>query len=414
MGIAPARSLAFEVLRLVETGGYAADLLASRAAGLDQRDAGLASEIVLGTLRRQNQLDFLLEHFSGRPAGRLDPEVRIALRMGLYQLRYLDRIPAHAAVSESVELVKRAGKHSAGGLVNAVLRKVHRQPVSFPDLATELGHPAWLLERWVRQFGPEQARRIALANLEAPETYVRIPVGYDSSLAEATRRESYPTAGLEPTEVPGCFRVLEGNPAGWRIQDISSQAIVPLLELAPGQWFLDVCAAPGNKTAQALESKVRAVACDVHPRRLAALKTLGCDLVVADGTRTLPFARRFDRILVDAPCSGTGTLARNPEIKWRLRPSDLVDLHARQVALLGNALERLAPGGRLVYSTCSLEAEENEEVVREVLDSTAIPAAVAPWWRRLPGRDRGDGFFAAVITSEEPLNDSNRSFDSLG
>jgi 16S rRNA (cytosine967-C5)-methyltransferase len=401
--IIPARKLAFDVLRLVESGGFAAELLYHRSAALEARDAALASELVMGVLRRQNQLDFLLEHFSGRPADRLDPEVRIALRMGLYQLRYLDRIPAHAAVGESVELVKRAGKHSASGLVNAVLRQVHRQPVSFPDLATELAHPAWLLERWERQYGPEQARRIALANLETPETYVRLPVGYDSSLVR-----------LEPTEVPDCFRVLQGTPAGLRIQDISSQAIVPLLELAPGQWFLDVCAAPGNKTAQAIELGVRAVACDVHPKRLAALKTLGCHLVVADGTRTLPFARRFDRILVDAPCSGTGTLARNPEIKWRLRPSDLADLHARQVALLSNALERLAPGGRLVYSTCSLEAEENEEVVREVLDNTAIPAGVAPWWRRLPGRDRGDGFFAAVITSDKPLNDSNRSFDSLG
>ncbi len=392
--IAPARSLAFEVLRLVEGGGYAADLLYHRGAALEARDAALASELVMGVLRRQNQLDYLLEHFSGRPAARLDPEVRIALRLGLYQLRHLDRVPAHAAVSESVEAVKQAGKGSAAGLVNAVLRKVHGEPIPFPDRATELAHPAWLLERWERHYGQEAAAGIALANLATPETYVRVPVGYDSSLVR-----------LEATEVGGCFRLLEGHPGGLRVQDISSQMIVPLLEPAPGQTFLDVCAAPGNKTAQAVEAGVRAVACDRHFSRLSGLRSLPCHLVVADATRALPFRRRFDRILVDAPCSGTGTLARNPEIKWRLQPSDLADLHARQVALLANALQLLAPGGRLVYSTCSLEPEENEAVVAEALGGTGIPACVLDrYWRRLPGRDRGDGFFAAVITSDEPFH----------
>jgi 16S rRNA (cytosine967-C5)-methyltransferase len=380
--VSRARSCAFDILRLVEGGGYAGDLLYARTAGLDSRDAGLASEIVLGSLRHRSQLDFLIERDSGRAPARLDPEVRIALRMALYQIRYLDRIPAHAAVSESVELVKRAGKRSAAALVNAVLRKAGRDAVLWPDRAVELSHPAWLLERWERQFGVESAEKIARANLAPPETYVRIATG------------AAPAAlPLEPTEVPGCYRVTGGSTEGLRIQDIGSQAIVPLLDLSPGQSFLDLCAAPGNKTAQALESGVRAVACDVHPSRLIQMKGLGCSLVVADGTRPLPFAARFDRILVDAPCSGTGTLGRNPEIKWRLRPADLAALHARQVALLGNALERLAPGGRLVYSTCSLEREENEAVVSEV------PARVLRLWRRLPGLDRGDGFFAAVLTS---------------
>ena len=168
---------------------------------------------------------------------------------------------------------------------------------------------------------------------------------------------------------------------------------MPLLDLEAGQTFLDLCAAPGNKTAQALECGVRAVACDLHLRRLARMKELGCDFVVLDGTRPLPFAARFDRILVDAPCSGTGTLARNPEIKWRLRPADVADLHASQTALLRNALKLLAPGGRLVYSTCSLEREENEEVVEAVAPGARL-------WRRLPGVHPGDGFFAAVLTSD--------------
>jgi 16S rRNA (cytosine967-C5)-methyltransferase len=379
--ISPARLVAFEVLSLVERGGFASDLLVSRSKELDSRDAGLASEIVLGSLRYQGQLDFLIAQFSGREASRLDAEVRIALRMAIYQLRYLSRVPAHAAVGESVELVKRARKRSAAPFVNAVLRKVHRRPVAWPDRATELSHPAWMLERWNAQYGSEVAEKIARADLATPETYVRVSGEVPCGVT------------LEPTEVPGCYRVVEGDTSGLRIQDIGSQSIVPLLELQPGQTFLDLCAAPGNKTAQALESGVRAVACDIHLSRLEHMADLGCALVSLDATLPLPFTARFDRILVDAPCSGTGTLARNPEIKWRLRPSDVEDLHERQTRLLRNALERLAPGGRLVYSTCSLEREENEAVAE------ASGARIERLWRRIPGLQPGDGFFAAVLTS---------------
>ncbi|MGI8988180.1 MAG: transcription antitermination factor NusB [Bryobacteraceae bacterium] len=361
--IAIARTVAFDILMAVEKGGYASDLLLTRTSDLDSRDAGLAEEIVFGVLRYRGSLDYLIRHYSGRPAGRsaqrLDAEVATALRIGIYQLRYLERIPAHAAVGESVELIKRARKRSAAGFANAVLRKVDRDPIEWPDNATRLSHPAWLLDRWSRMFGAAQAEAIALANLAAPIPYER-----------------------------------DG-----RIQDIGSQSIVPLLQLAPGQTFLDLCAAPGNKTAQALETRIEAVACDLHPRRLRALKTLGIPLIALDGTRPLPFARKFDRILLDVPCSGTGTLARNPEIKWKLNPGDLSDLQARQIALLDNALDVLAPGGLLVYSTCSLESEENEEVVAKVAANRSANCAieVLATMRRLPGRDPGDGFFAAVI-----------------
>jgi 16S rRNA (cytosine967-C5)-methyltransferase len=174
---------------------------------------------------------------------------------------------------------------------------------------------------------------------------------------------------------------------------------VPLLRLEPGQRFLDLCAAPGNKTAQALEAGVRAIAGDRRFDRLVQLKNLGCPLVVLDGTRPLPFGRCFDRILVDAPCSGSGTLGRNPEIKWRLTPADLEDLPRRQAALLANAREALAPGGLLVYSTCSLEPEENQAVAVGVPAELLLETAL-----RLPGRDAGDGFYAAVIKSEQPAN----------
>ncbi len=347
--MSPARTAAFDVLRGVEAGGFASDLLQASSVKLEARDAGLANEIVFGVLRFRAQLDFLIEHYSGRPAAKLDPEVRIALRMGIYQLRYLERVPVHAAVAESVDLVRRAHKRSATGFVNAVLRKVTRQDIPWPDRSVELSVPAWLLKRWEGQFGADQAASIAEAALRAPGKYVR---------------------------------------AG-RTQDIGAQSIVPLLDLAPGQTFLDLCAAPGNKTAQALEYGVRAIACDIHPRRLAHLKDLPAGLVVADGAAPLPFSRSFERILVDAPCSGTGTLSRNPEIKWRLEPARIPEFQHRQKALLRNALAWLAPGGRMVYSTCSLEKEENEDVV------AGLPVVETMY--RLPGRDEGDGFYAAVL-----------------
>jgi 16S rRNA (cytosine967-C5)-methyltransferase len=213
--------------------------------------------------------------------------------------------------------------------------------------------PAWLLERWDRQFGRATADQIATAFLRPAENYIA---------------------------------------STGRTQDIGAQSIVPMLDLRPGQTFLDLCAAPGNKTSQAVEQGVRAVACDIHLHRLKQMADFNCSRVVLDGTQPLPFRGKFDRILIDAPCSGTGTLGRNPEIKWRLKPSDLPALHDKQVALVRRAMEYLCPGGILVYSTCSLETEENEQVIQE------IPGA----WKttqRIPGRDPGDGFFTAVLSS---------------
>ena len=351
--IAPARVLAFDILLRVESGAWASDLLLAHSAGLDSRDAGLAAEIVFGVLRYRAQLDFLIAHYAGRSV-KLDPEVRIALRMAIYQLRYLERIPPHAAVSDAVELVKRARKRSATGLVNALLRQVDRDAVEWPSREVDLSCPEWLLARWEAQFGPETAAGIARAALQPPEKYER---------------------------------------AG-RMQDIGAQSIVPLLGLEPGMRLLDLCAAPGNKTAQALEFGIEAIACDIHFHRLVQMKELGARLVVLDATQPLPFAGQFDRILVDAPCSGTGTLGRNPEAKWRLKPEDLPGLQQRQMAILKQAKAVLAPGGVLVYSTCSLEPEENGQVVSG--------ETVCRTFERLPGRDPGDGFYAAVIKLEYP------------
>ncbi|MCC7497759.1 MAG: hypothetical protein IT160_09290 [Bryobacterales bacterium] len=354
--LSPARSVAFDTLLRVERGGYASDLLLKLTASLDTRDAGLATDLVFGVLRRRGQLDYLIQYWGGRMAAKFDTEVRIILEMGIYQIRYLERIPRHAAVSESVELVKRARKRSAAGLVNAILRKAGNDEIDFTNEPNRLSIPAWLLERWQSHYGADAARSLAEAALHPPDAYRRL------------------------------------TPAGARMQDIGAQSIVPLLALEPGQRFLDLCAAPGNKTAQALESGVHPVACDRYWFRMEMLRGLPCPLVQLDGVRPLPFGPVFDRILVDAPCSGTGTLGRNPEIKWRLRPQDLPRFAERQRALLSNALACLGPRGRLVYATCSLEPEENEEIVEPYHPKEVL--------RRMPGRDPGDGFFAAVITSE--------------
>ncbi len=375
MNLAPARKAAFAALLAVDRGAWSAEALAAKSLHLDPRDAGLASDIVFGVLRRRGELDGVIRSYSKVPLDRLDPEVWIALEMAFYQMRFLDRVPSHAAVNDAVELARRSGTASAASFVNAVLRQSLRRPI---EVHEGLSTPSWLLDRWTRQYGAEAAQGIARASLRIPERYIRV------GTAE-------PPPGAEPTEVPGCYMLKSGDPGPYRFQDISAQAVVPLLRLEAGQTFLDLCASPGNKTAQALEIQVRAIACDLHLSRARMLQELNAPVVILDATQPLPFATKFDRILIDAPCSGTGTLARNPEIKWKLEAEDFADLQQRQIAILRNGLAQLAPQGMLIYSTCSLEREENEDVV------AASGATVIETMQRLPGRNAGDGFFAAVL-----------------
>ncbi|MCS7043886.1 MAG: hypothetical protein NZR01_13960 [Bryobacteraceae bacterium] len=349
--MSPARRAAFEVLALVDRGARSDIALLEKTRPLDSRDAGLATQIVYGVLRRRAQLDWLLAQASARPLAKLDAAVLRSLRIGAFQLRFLGRVPAHAAVSDSVELVRRAGLASAAAFVNAVLRRLPPLPPRWPSEEIEYSIPAWLLARWKARLGEAAALAAARYALEEPPASLRA-----------------------------------GRP-----MDAGSQAIVPLLELRPGHLFLDVCAAPGNKTLQAIESGARAIACDASRKRLQSFLA-PCPRVLADAAHGLPFGPVFDRILVDAPCTGTGTLAHNPEIRWRVTPEEIRRQAARQQAILREALRCLRPGGRLVYSTCSLEAEENEDVVAAV-----CPQRVRSTLLRVPGRDPGDGFFAAVI-----------------
>ncbi len=423
VAISPARQAAFDILLRIETtAAYSDELLNSRlTARLDERDRALTSEIVLGTLRRQGEIDQLIAQPARRLLGELDAEVRTALRLGCYQIRYLDRIPDRAAVSESVDLVKRARKSSAAGMVNAVLRRLPERPR--PLESTEWSHPKWLRQRWQRAFGESAADTVIQVNLQPPRIYLHLNTRYP--VEETVRRLDDEGVATKPTELPFCRLVVQGRPAltesrkqgRVRVQDISSQMVVPMLDLKPSHTFLDLCAAPGGKTAQALEAltdpgfarRAALIACDRRLHRLRTMRELAAesvDMVSLDAETALPFQRTFDRILVDAPCSGTGTLARNPEIKWRLRPRDIEALSRRQAGILANGLRALSPGGVLVYATCSLEPEENRGVVDHVLmertEMGRTEFAADAYMTRVPGRDEGDGFFACRIVRTSP------------
>lgn len=394
--ISPARQLARDVLLAVEQReAYASDLLhSSLGRGLKPEDQALATELVLGVLRWRAPLDFLIQRAAHRPVSRLAALVRTSLRLGLYQLRYLTRVPARAAVHESVEMAKAGAPHAAG-FVNAVLRRAAAEAgeplaallASEPDLARrraiEFSHPAWLLERWSAHFSPEVAAAIAEHNNQPPQ-------------AAFWMRAGAPPPELEV--VPGTLlrsacRVVGGDAARTEacrerrlfLQDEASQLIPLLLQSRSGDRVLDIGAAPGGKTAR-LEVQApgaHLIALELHPHRARLLQQRlqrRVPVVVADATRHLPLRSGFDRILLDAPCTGTGTLDRHPEIRWRLQPGDPARLAQVQLALLRRAAAALKPGGRLVYSVCSIEPEEGPGVVAAFL-------ALHPKWSIRPAAE---------------------------
>jgi len=454
MPISPARAAAFDILLRVEReSSYASELLhSSTCDNLSTPDHALATELVMGVLRWRSRLDDEIASASSQPLSKLDLEILLALRLALYQFRWLSRVPQRAALHESVELVKRARKRSAVPFVNAVLRKLSPTAQAFPlcnpvssavsnspeALAEELAHPQWLVERWSAQFG-----------LAAAEQICR----YDQSVPITTARWRTPNTASELSQqrivlAPGAFissarRVDSGDLTKTQafrtgqvvIQDEASQLVAALVgrDLPSGARILDCCAAPGGKTLAIadLNPEAAITAVELHPHRARLLRRLlkekpsspadRIQIVTADA-RFLPFKGWFDRVLVDVSCSGTGTLARNPEIKWRLKPSDLADLQARQLAILRSALAHVAPAGRLIYSTCSLEEEENADVVEAALAANrdfhlldcsteldrlkkegelvvAEPASLTrgPYLRTIPGIHLCDGFFAAIL-----------------
>lgn len=442
---APARRAAYRALRAIA--GDRADLPAALAQSRqqlpDERDRSLAAEIVTGTLRWQRSFDHLIEHFAKRPLGRLDPDVTTILRLSLYQLLHLDRVPAAAVVDDAVDLTRGAKKTSAAGFVNAVLRATLRQRHRLPlpprpdanaDHASQMAylgvthsHPDWLVARWLDRHGFDAAERWVRFNNETPRLTLR-------ANTLTARREEVAIAlaadGID-TEVtryaPNGLVVTSGNPLRrsadglFFVQDEASQLVTLAVGAQPAERVLDFCASPGGKsTAMAGDMRDTGilVACDVRPRRLALLD----QTIRASGARhthvvqvppsgPLPFEAVFDRVLVDAPCSGLGTIRRDPDIRWRRLESDLEALARGQLALLDRAADVVGAGGRLVYATCSSEPEENEHVVDAflaghpeftIVDLRQDASALAPFldargmMRTLPF-DGLEAFFAAAL-----------------
>jgi 16S rRNA (cytosine967-C5)-methyltransferase len=439
--VSPARRAAFDILKQVEEQhAYASVRVAALPeSDLSREDRALAQEIILGVLRWQRALDYFIERYSERSIARLDLGVLIALRVGLYQLRYLSRVPQSAAVNESVNLVKRARVTSAARLVNAVLRKAARQSeepagqsISDPleRASVELSHPKWMLERWKTTLGQHETRELALANNTPPRTAFRVNTLRISVKQLLSDLEQEGVKTRESRIAQDAFVVESGQmsalvSAAQRgliyLQDEASQLVSLLLGPRSGQRVLDLCAAPGSKTthiASLADDKAWILACDRHHHRLTTLLTtcarLGVQSIEAialDAAGALPLVlngHEFDRVLVDAPCSGTGTLRGNPEIKWRLSIHDLVRLSELQLRLLEQGASAVATGGRIVYSTCSIEPEENEEVVSRFLERVTTFKVIEPnaphglitgdgYLRTFPHRDGTDGFFAAVL-----------------
>jgi 16S rRNA (cytosine967-C5)-methyltransferase len=388
--VSAARKAAFELLMAVERGpSHSDDLLRGKAVNaLSAPDRNLATALVLGVLRWQIRLDHQLQVLLKRPNAKLDREVLIALRLGAFQLLHLDRIPARAAIDESVELAKKAGHRFASGMVNAVLRKLGSTEFNFAEgtaaeLAMAEAHPAWMVERWAGFYGLEAARAICRHGQSQPVLAVRMAgAAAEAELMEAgicLEAGALLTAArtVVSGDVAACAALREGRV---RLQDEGSQLVAEIASAANDlnqneKKILDCCAAPGGKTLILAERNpgARILALEASPQRLEQLsKRLAgyADRVecrLADAT-ALGEEESFDLVLADVPCSGTGTLGRNPEIRHRLRPEDFARQAERQRALLHAALRAVRPGGCVVYSTCSLEQEENEQVVAAVLE----------------------------------------------
>jgi 16S rRNA (cytosine967-C5)-methyltransferase len=438
--VSPARRAAFEVLRRVEERrGEPAGLLADpRYRSLSSADRDLAMEIVFGVLRWRGSLDWVLAHHASRPLAELDVTILLALRIGLYQIRHLDRVPERAAVDESVRLAEAYGAARGRNMVNAVLRSVLRKPgaPAFPAkeadplgyLASSLSHPRWLAERYLGRLGLERAEARCRAQNRPPPVHLRVSerIGLEDARMDLAR-DGVGTEGV--AEAPRCLRVVSGAPFESTLltrgmvfpQDAGSQLVPLLLQVQKSDRVLDVCAAPGGKaTAMSeLASEGSVIAVDRRRRRVRLLRAISARLrvdnlhpVVADGRR-LPFEARFARILLDVPCSSLGTLRRNPDVRLRVEASDLEPLAALQLELLRSSSRLLAENGRLVYATCSTEPEENERVVERFLSETrdfrcieAAPSLPEParhlvdadgFFRTSPEQDDMDGYFAAIL-----------------
>jgi 16S rRNA (cytosine967-C5)-methyltransferase len=440
--IAPARIAAYETVLAVAAGraDLPAALAHTRTKLPDERDRALAGEIATGTLRWQGAFDHVITQFARRPHTRLDPEILAILRIGIFQLLHLDRVPASAVVDDAVELARKAGKKSAAGFVNALLRRVSRERTNLPlpeappldVLSITLSHPRWLAERWLARYGFDAAAAWArFDNGPAPLT-LRVNTlktttdGLAASLADAG-------VSTEPARFArGGLIVTSGNPlltslahtGVFLVQDEASQLVGEYVGAAAGERVLDACASPGGKTTQmaaSMEGRGTVVAADVRGRRIDLLARTVAEsgapniaIVQANARANPAFRDVFDAVLLDAPCSGLGTIRRDPDVRWRRQETDLPALAAAQREMLERLATVVRPGGRIIYSTCSSEPEENEAIVDGFLAANPRFSRVTPASFRaspplaglldpqgalktLPFRDGLEAFYAAAL-----------------
>lgn len=396
-----ARDAALSVLTAVEQEGAYSNLLLNgviHKSGLSGPDVGLATEIVYGTISRKNSIDYLLEPFVTKGLAKLQPWVRNLLRLSFYQLYYLDRIPPHAAVNEAVNIAKKRGHQGISGMVNGVLRNVLRrkEELRFPAdlspvkrIALEHSHPEWLVARWIKQYGEATAEAICRANNEPPSVSVRVNRARSSrdKLLEQMIEQGLDAAPSN-LSADGIIVRNSGNMAlsAWyqeglvSVQDESSMLVAGAVAPEPGMKILDCCAAPGGKTchmAELMGEQGSVIANDIHPHKAKLIQDQAERLGLADSIRTTSmdalklkdhFApESFDRILLDAPCSGLGVIRRKPDLKWVKSPEDITEISHIQRELLDSVAGLLRPGGVLVYSTCTIEPSENGEMVASFL-----------------------------------------------
>jgi len=446
---AGAREVAMDVLLKVETGGAYSGLALNRAleaAELARPDAALATELVYGTIQRLNTIDYAL---AGRVKGwpkKVEPWVRCLLRLSYYQLRWLTRVPAHAVVDEAVRIAKKRGHTGISGLVNGVLRGVVREGVELPlpaamtaaeRLSLMHSHPVWLVERWVRAYGEATAEAICAANNEPPHTSARVnplKIERDQLIAVMTDAafEVVPSRlarqGVVARKAGNLVHTEWYRDGFMTVQDESSMLVAAVADPKPGMNVLDCCAAPGGKAthlAELMHNDGKVLANDLHPHKEALIRQqaerlgLTCLTTMALDAADLPSrleAESFDVVLLDAPCSGFGVIRRKPEIKWNKTAEDVASLAELQNRLLGKAQLLVKPGGVLVYSTCTIAPEENEETVRRFLaahpgfaldpewpeetlqplrEAGALDAAFAGMVQLFPHQFGSDGFFIA-------------------
>jgi 16S rRNA (cytosine967-C5)-methyltransferase len=445
--ISPARTATYDILRRLATGR--ADLATAvpqvRDALKDERDRALATDIAVGTVRWRATLDYLIAHGARRPLDKLDDEVVDILRLSAYQLLHLTRVPASAVVDDAVDLTKKVGKKSASGLVNAVLRALSRGRGALPlpprpsdtrdrsatldYLSVTLSHPRWLVARWLDRVGFERTEAwLRFNNAPAPLT-LRVNCARTTREALTMRLAEFGVDARAATYAPDGLVVDRGSVRDetglgeFLVQDEASQLVALLVGTTPGPLVLDTCAAPGGKAtaiAATLRETERLIACERRARRVALLRRTAAEtgavnicIVQTDATTPLPFLPNFSTVLVDAPCSGLGTLRRDPDIRWRRTAADLPTLATTQRSMLAQAAEMVRPGGRLVYATCSSEPEENESVTDDFLRhhpafvpvpaGTAHPAIVSDLvdseghLRTEPDRHGLELFFGAVF-----------------